>query len=150
MKYQFEFTDTYGGEANYSWVKRTTVEVPDGTTDKVLSTLAREWAGLTGLPCKVEKYADTIAIRPRGMAQVLFVSWVEAEPKEISVAGVELWAIGVRQAMASEYRHLVHGHERDVSAAVLGGEYTLDAAISYLAHIGVQGEPARAGVAKLR
>ena len=27
--YSYEFTDTFGGEANYSWVKRGTVSVPE-------------------------------------------------------------------------------------------------------------------------
>lgn len=78
-KYQFELTDTYGGEANYSWVKRTTVELPDGVGDKWLLLMAREWAGFSGVRCAVEDYGDQQTIRPRGLCQVLFVTYVEPE-----------------------------------------------------------------------
>jgi hypothetical protein len=77
VKYQFELTDTMGGEANYSWVQRTTVEVPPGTSDKALVRMAKKWASLNGVRCEVQAYGDMIAMHPRGMCQVLFVNFVE-------------------------------------------------------------------------
>ena len=31
MQFSYEYTDTFSGEANYSWVKRGTVSVPELT-----------------------------------------------------------------------------------------------------------------------
>jgi len=78
-KYQFELTDTFGGEANYAWVQRTVVDVPDSIGDDMLRMLAKKWAGFTGRRCTVEEYGDQQVIRPRGLCQVLFVTF---EPDE--------------------------------------------------------------------
>lgn len=92
-KYQFEYTDTFGGEANYSWVKRGSVVMPDLTAYgydgsrgfiKVKKTFERELVrkvksrlGLSGIRCKREAYGDTIELRPYGMASVVFINWIE-------------------------------------------------------------------------
>lgn len=80
MKLQFELTDTFGREANYSWVKRETIQVPDGTPDKLIIALARAWVGWR-VRSEIDKFndsADTIALRPRGRCEVLFITTVEA------------------------------------------------------------------------
>ena len=92
-KYQFEYTDTFGGEANYSWVKRGSVAMPDLTAygydgsrgfTKANKTFEREPVrkvksrlGLTGIRCKREAYGDIIELRPYGMASVVFINWIE-------------------------------------------------------------------------
>jgi hypothetical protein len=84
MKLQFELTDTFGREANYSWVKRETIQVPDGTPDKLTIALAREWAGW-GVRSEIDRFndsADTIALRPRGRCEVLFITTVYEPPEE--------------------------------------------------------------------
>lgn len=154
MKYQFEKTDTFGGEPNYSWVQCATVEVPMGTSDKMVNMLAREWAGWAGRLTKTEQAGDMTIIRPsRGLCQVLFVTVVEDEPKETTVQDVERWALGVRQAMAGErwalgvrqtmageYKSRVTQRERDLSAAVLSRTFAAPQDVgAYLAHLGVQG-----------
>lgn len=89
--YQIEVTDTFAGEANYSWVKRETITMPeltafgyDGGTNYVaankrferqLVRKAKAFAGWTGRRCNVESYGDMIAIRPRGAAMVAFVTY---------------------------------------------------------------------------
>jgi hypothetical protein len=73
--FQFEYTDTFGGEANYSWVKREYVDLPPTATDRELVRAAKKWAGLTGMRCETDNFGETIAIRPRNMATVLFVTW---------------------------------------------------------------------------
>lgn len=91
--YQYEYTDTFGGEANYCWVKRGTVTVPDlnhygydGTNGyaeadrrqrRVIVRRVKAALGLTGHPCRVEEWGATINITPRGMATVCFVDFVE-------------------------------------------------------------------------
>lgn len=73
---QFEYTDTFGGEANYSWVRRTELQLPANISDRALVRRAKAWAGLTGCRCTVSNYGDMIDIRPAGSCTVLFVSTV--------------------------------------------------------------------------
>lgn len=71
---QFEHTDTFGGEANYSWVERETFEFPENISDRALLRRARAWAGLTNVRSDVSNFGDSLEIRPRGMCQVVFIS----------------------------------------------------------------------------
>lgn len=89
--YDVELTDTFGGEANYSWVKRQRVSVPelthygyDGATNYVkanriaqreLMKAAKAAVGLTGVRGRVDNYGDTIEFRPYRACVVMFVSW---------------------------------------------------------------------------
>ena len=73
MNYQIEITDTFGGEANYSWVRRHTLNASPGITDLALVRRAKRKAQWSGLRCKVSKYGDTIEIRPCGVCCVLFI-----------------------------------------------------------------------------
>jgi len=72
-KFFVEITDTFGGEANYSWVRRAPLESKKDTPRSMVQT-AKAWAHLTGLRCKVENYGDQITIKPCGMCLVLFIS----------------------------------------------------------------------------
>lgn len=74
MKIQFEHTDTFGGESNYCWVRRGeyTGKKPDSNLSVVRQ--AKRFAGFTGIPCRVENYGDMIAIYPRGLCQVCFIT----------------------------------------------------------------------------
>ena len=91
--YEYEYTDTFAGDANYCWVKRGKVHVPDlvhygytGSTDgtyskadkaqhRQLMTLVKRELGLTGVRGTVENWGDCIAFRPYGMATVLFITF---------------------------------------------------------------------------
>ena len=73
---QYEVTDTFCGEANYSWVQRGKIE--KGT--KEFSNLAairavKKEIRWNGLRCKVENYGDDIILRPSGICQVCFISF---------------------------------------------------------------------------
>lgn len=76
--YDVEFTDTFGGVANYCWVQRHVIR---GTSDKPRSLVRRAKAavGLTGVRCKVLNMGDMIEVRPVGMCTVLFINWKESE-----------------------------------------------------------------------
>lgn len=90
MKYSIEYTDTFGGEANYCWVKRTVVTMPELThygydggsnyskANKVytreLMKKAKAAIGLTGARGRVESYGETIEFRPYGCATVMFIT----------------------------------------------------------------------------
>lgn len=91
MTYQVEYTDTFAGEANYSWVRRASVDMPelthygyDGGTNYVranrvyqreLMRRAKAAVGLTGARGVRSDYGDGFEFRPYGSATVMFVSW---------------------------------------------------------------------------
>lgn len=91
--YSVEYTDTYGGEANYSWVRRAKVSMPElthygytGSTDgsysranrianRELMRKAKAAVGLTGIRGRTSDYGDMIEFRPYRSATVLFVTF---------------------------------------------------------------------------
>jgi hypothetical protein len=91
--YDVEYTDTFGGEANYCWVRRAVVYVPElthygytGSTDgsyakadriaqRELMRKAKAAVGLTGVRGRVDSHGDMIEFRPYRCATVMFVSW---------------------------------------------------------------------------
>lgn len=81
MPYMIEVTDTFGGEANYAWVKRETLPTEKSLKRRTLVEHAKRVAGWNGW-CRVNvnDYGDTIEVRPTkssGVCQVAFVSWVD-------------------------------------------------------------------------
>lgn len=88
--YEIEYTDTFGGEANYSWVKRATVFMPelthygyDGGTNyckankvyqRELMKAAKAKLGLTGIRGRTYSNGDWIEFRPYGSCTVLFIN----------------------------------------------------------------------------
>lgn len=75
-QFQFEYTDTFGGEANYSWVRRKDVTFSADISDRALVCRAKAWAGLSGHPCRTENMGDLIAIYPQGSCTVLFIQTI--------------------------------------------------------------------------
>jgi hypothetical protein len=91
--YDVEFTDTFGGEANYCWVKRAVVSVPElthygytGSTDgtyakanraqrQELMRRAKAAMGLTGVRGRTNELGDMIEFRPYRSCTVMFVTW---------------------------------------------------------------------------
>ncbi len=76
MKYRIEYTDTFGGQANYSWVRREVIEGVFNTRRAVIYS-ARSVLGLHGIRCNVTDFGDVIEIRPRRMCTVAFVTPME-------------------------------------------------------------------------
>lgn len=74
IKFKFEYTDTFGGDANYSWVKRYEIEAPANISDLALMRRAKSWAGLTNIRGRSENWGDSLAFYPRGCNTVLFVN----------------------------------------------------------------------------
>jgi hypothetical protein len=75
MAYLAEWTDTFGGEANYSWVKRATIEAGDEPSDVALMRRAKAALGLSGLRGRTFNHGDMMEFRPYGMCCVLFVTY---------------------------------------------------------------------------
>ena len=75
MIFSVEYTDTFGGEANYAWCKRVELDLPDTVKDRTLVRKAKEALGLTGVPCRREELGgETIALYPRGSNTVVFIT----------------------------------------------------------------------------
>jgi hypothetical protein len=73
---KIEVTDTFGGESNYSWVRRYEINVTNKPlTDRQIIREAKSLAGWTGLKCKKVSYGDMIDLRPVGICQVMFITW---------------------------------------------------------------------------
>lgn len=77
IAYQVELTDTFSGEPNYSWVKRTTIVLPDSHTQLQLVRTAKKAIGLTNVRCNVSTYGDDVQLTPRGQCLVCFVTPIE-------------------------------------------------------------------------
>lgn len=67
-----EYTDTYGGEANYCWVRRATLDIPEGLTDHAIMRRAKKAVGISGLRGRTYTFGDSAEFRPYGMCTVLF------------------------------------------------------------------------------
>jgi len=74
MRYNVEYTDTFGQDANYSWVRRATIEAPDNATKGLLMRRAKKALGLSGIRGRVTDFGDMIDFRPYGSCTVLFIN----------------------------------------------------------------------------
>lgn len=75
----FEITDTFGGEANYSWGHRGVICCAPGESYSDLAAVRRvkkaiDW---NSVPCKRVDMGDSIALYPRGAAMVCFITFRE-------------------------------------------------------------------------
>ena len=75
MRLHIEYTDTFGGDANYSWVYRHSATLPDDTSDLALVRYAKKHLGISGVRCDRKSWFDLIELRPRGMCTVLFLTF---------------------------------------------------------------------------
>ena len=75
MTITFELTDTYGGDANYSWVQRGRIDLNENASELSIVKSAKAEAGLTNIRCRKENYGDTIALYPYGLCMVLFINF---------------------------------------------------------------------------
>jgi hypothetical protein len=78
-KWNVEYTDTFAGEANYSWVKREVIEIPNSADIRTprarIMKAAKKAVGISGLRGRVSDYGDGFEFRPYRMLTVMFVSW---------------------------------------------------------------------------
>ena len=70
--YKYEYTDTFGGEANYSWCKRGTIQTDAKNPVKAVKSAL----GLSGVPCRREEWGETIVLYPSGSCTVVFIDAV--------------------------------------------------------------------------
>lgn len=75
MQVQVEVTDTFGGEANYGWVRRYEVEVPEGASNRSIVRKVKKEIGYTGVRCQTTDYGDTITLDPVGCCERVFITF---------------------------------------------------------------------------
>ena len=73
MIVNYELTDLFGGEANYSWVKRGEFEVPENATQVYIMRKVKRQLDITGIRCRVSKLGDTLEFRPYGSLCIGFI-----------------------------------------------------------------------------
>ena len=73
MRWNVELTDTFSGEANYSWVRRDSFELPASASDRRIITTAKAALGLTGQRCRRFDHGEGFELRPVGSCTVAFV-----------------------------------------------------------------------------
>lgn len=74
MKFDVEYTDTFGGEANYTWTQRAVIEAPDGASQRMLVGRAKKAMGLTGVTGKTTDFGDMIRFCPHYSATAMFIT----------------------------------------------------------------------------
>jgi hypothetical protein len=89
--YEIEYTDTFGGEANYAWVRRATVSMPELThygydggqgyakankiANRELMRKAKAAMGLTGVRGVTSHLGDMSEFRPYRSNTVMFITF---------------------------------------------------------------------------
>ena len=68
-----EYTDTFCGEANYSWVRRATFTAPQNASDLAVMRAAKRALDLSGIRCRVDRMGEGWELRPYGSATVAFI-----------------------------------------------------------------------------
>lgn len=87
LNYRYECTDTFGGEANYCWVKRGVVSFKKPVSRETLIRAIKRAIGWDGW-CKVhiDNLGDSYTLRPTessGVCQVCFVDAYSTDIDEV-------------------------------------------------------------------
>ena len=91
MTWFAEYTDTFGGEANYSWVRRAHIGCLDSDaiartgrceSRSAIMRRAKAAVGISGLRGRTTDHGDMLEFRPWRMCTVLFVTWNDSATDE--------------------------------------------------------------------
>ena len=75
IKYSVELTDTFGGDANYSWVRRCDFLAPSNASNALLMRRAKKLVGINGERGKTSSYGSMLLeFRPFGACVVMFIN----------------------------------------------------------------------------
>lgn len=77
-KFTVEYTDTFGGEANYTWVRRIEFDVKTNTNRAILRK-AKALMGLSNVRGRTEDCGDMLRFKPYGSCTILFITYSEEE-----------------------------------------------------------------------
>ena len=74
VRWNCEMTDTFAGEANYSWVRRGTTLIREGASHLAIMRKVKAELGLSGVRCRVCDHGNMIELKPYGQCTVSFAS----------------------------------------------------------------------------
>lgn len=66
-------TDTFGGEANFSWVRKYSFDAPSDASQRLIMRRAKAAAGMSGVEGTTEDLGDSFTFRPSGRCIVAFI-----------------------------------------------------------------------------
>jgi len=72
IKIEAIHTDTFGGEPNFCWAHRVTVEIPENLSDLALVRRIKRELGLSGVPCR-RTYGDISRLDIVGCCQCILI-----------------------------------------------------------------------------
>ena len=70
---QIEYTDTFGGDANYSWCRRAEMEFKDGTSERYIIRALKAEVGMVGRHRKTN-FGEEIRLDEVGACRVAFIT----------------------------------------------------------------------------
>lgn len=73
-KYSIEMTDTFGGEANYCWVRRAIIDAPSDASSRLLTRRAKKALGISTPHRITSDLGDLIRIDLRNNPICIFIS----------------------------------------------------------------------------
>lgn len=73
VTYEVKYTDTFGGQPNYSWVKRHKFFAADNMSERDVMCIAKRLVGLTGVRGSKVKIGNYIEFHPYRTCTVMFV-----------------------------------------------------------------------------
>lgn len=86
VTFEAEYTDTYAGEANYSWVRREQIVMTEDESkigskryNALLMRRAKKAIGISGARGKVHDFGNDLEFRPYKSCTVLFINFVDSE-----------------------------------------------------------------------
>lgn len=74
ITFDVEHTDTFGGEANYSWVTRGSIEVGENSSDRKIISAAKKVLNLQGWRHRKTDVGEIIRLDLVGACQVVFIT----------------------------------------------------------------------------
>ena len=74
VTWDVEVTDTFSGQANYSWVDRYAISMPDDISDLALVRRIKSAAGYSGIRGRTWVAGDSVEIRFPARCVVIFAN----------------------------------------------------------------------------
>lgn len=78
-----EYTDTFGGEANYAWVRSYSFSIGD-RSPKAIVRKAKALIGINGVKCRTTDMGDMIEIKPLGHNTIAFITFQNEIPDNLN------------------------------------------------------------------
>ena len=77
MKFKVEYTDTFSGEANYSWLRVASFDAPEEASNSMLVRRAKKALNMSAWPTRTIDTGDGLTLLPQDGAAVLMFVYPE-------------------------------------------------------------------------